>query len=168
MNSVRTLGLGLLVAALAVTGCGPQATPRADDRKDKAAKGKDAGKKDEDVHSHGKGPNDGVVFDLGKYHGELTIDHKKKEVMVLVLGPDAKTPKAVAAKDLTVTTKQAKTKKGEVVEPMTIKLEPRDARGGRASKYVGTDPGLGLEADHEGTVVGEIDGKPVEGKFKEE
>ena len=45
-------------------------------------------------HTHGAGPNGGVVFDLGKYHAEFTVDHHKKECMVLVLGANEKTPTA--------------------------------------------------------------------------
>src|SRR6266566_6121203 len=124
MKYAKMLGRGLLVAVLTVTGCSqPSATtPPA---KDTGAK-KDGGKKDD--HTHGQGPNGGVVFDLGKNHAEFTVDHDKKECTVLVLGPEEKnpTPKPVAAKDLTVTTKETKTKDGKVVPPMTIKLLPKD------------------------------------------
>jgi len=51
---------------------------------------------------------------------------------------------------------------------MTIKLLPKVAADGKASKFVGTDPGLGNVADFEGTVIGEIDGRPSQGTFKEE
>jgi hypothetical protein len=163
MKHAKALGLGLLVAALAVTSCSPQSgtTPAAKDQE--AAK--DTGKKA--AHTHGKGPNGGVVFDLGKYHAEFTVDHDKKECMVLVLGQDEKTPTPVAAKELTVTTKETKTKEAKTVPPMTIKLVPRDESGGKATRFVGTDPGLGNVADFEGTVLGEIDGKPSQGEFKE-
>jgi hypothetical protein len=87
---------------------------------------------------------------------------------VLMLGDDEKTPVAVAAKEVTVTTKQTKTRGGEVVEPMTIKLSPANENGGKATTFVGTDPGLGHVADHEGTVFGTIDGKPARNTFKEE
>ena len=163
MTHAKALGLGLLVAALAVTGCSPQSgtTPTANDRESETDTGKKAG------HTHGKGPNGGVVFDLGKYHAEFTVDHGKKECMVLVLGQDEKTPTPVATKDLTVTTRETKTEEGKVVPPMTIKLLPRDESGGKATQFVGTDPGLGNVADFEGTVLGEIDGKPSQGEFKE-
>ena len=108
-----------------------------------------------------------MVFDLGKFHAELDIKHPKKEMYILILGNDEKTPVAVAAKDLTVVTKEAKGKNGEVVKAMTIKLKPVDEKDGKASKFVGTDPGLGNVADFEGTVLGEIDGKPSKGEFKE-
>ncbi|MBM4071157.1 MAG: hypothetical protein FJ271_19810 [Planctomycetes bacterium] len=58
--------------------------------------------------------------------------------------------------------------KGKEVAPMTIKLLPKVAADGKASKFVGTDPGLGNVADFEGTVIGEIDGRPSQGTFKEE
>lgn len=50
---------------------------------------------------------------------------------------------------------------------MTITMKAQDAASGKASKFVGTDPGLGNVADFEGTVMGEIDGKPSQGEFKE-
>ena len=163
MNYANSLSLGLLIAALVVTGCSQQSgTPAAKDKG--AAKG--SGKKD-DHAPHGKGPNGGVVFDLGKYHAEFTVDHDKQECMILVLGQDEKTPTQVAAKELAVTTKETKTKEGKVVSPMTIKLLPKDESGGKATKFVGTDPGLGNVADFEATVVAEIDGKPSQGTFKE-
>jgi len=161
MRYAKFLGLGLTLVALAVAGCGAQATTP------KTGDGKKDGSAKDDNHVHGKGPNGGVVFDLSKYHAEFTVDHDKKEVTVLILGDDEKTPTPVAAKDLTVTTKETKTKEGKVVPPMTIKLLPQGEMGGKAFKYVGTDPGLGNVADFEGTVSGEIDGKPAAGDFKE-
>ena len=161
MMYAKILGLGVLVAALTVTGCSqPAGTPKADSKKDNSGK--------EEEHAHGKGPNGGVVFDFGKYHGEFTVDHDKKECTVLVLGNDEKTPKAVGAKELTVATKETKTKEGKAVAPMTIKMLPKDGKDGKASMFVGTDPGLGNVADFEGTVVGEIAGKSSKGEFTEE
>ena len=166
MTYAKTLGTGLLLTALAVAGCSQQgSSPKGAVKGDKAA-AKDGGKK-EDHAPHGKGPNGGVIFDLGKYHGEFTVDHDKKECTVLVIGDDEKTPTPVAAKELTVTTKESKTKDGKVVPPMTIKMLPKDEAGGKASKFVGTDPGLGNVADFEGTVIGEIGGRPSQGEFKE-
>jgi hypothetical protein len=158
----KTLGLGLLVAALAVTGCSDKGnTPKAETKKD-------GGKKDAE-HAHGKGPNGGIVFDLGKHHAEFIVDHGKKECTVFILGDDEKTPTLVAAKELTLTTKQTKTDDGKtVVPPMTIKMLPKNEADGKASKFVGTDPGLGNDADFAGTVLGEINGKPSQGEFKEE
>lgn len=164
MKYATTFGLGLMIAALAVTGCGDKkAEPT------KAAEKKGGGQAD-DHAPHGEGPNGGVVFDLGKYHAEFTVDHPKKECTVLVLAGEDKAakPLAVAAKEFTLTTKETKTKEGKVVPPMTVKLLPADAKDGKAAKFVGTDPGLGNVADFAGTVIGEIGGKPSSGEFKEE
>jgi hypothetical protein len=50
---------------------------------------------------------------------------------------------------------------------MTIKMLPKDEADGKASKFVGTDPGLGNVADFDGDVTATIDGKPAKGKFEE-
>jgi hypothetical protein len=162
MNWAKVFGFGLLAASLAVVGCDKKAEPS---KAGGDAKG--GNKKDDDSHTHGKGPNGGVVFDLGKYHAEFTVDHPKKECTILILGNDEKTPVAVAAKDLTVNTKETKTKDGKVVAPMTIAMKAADEKDGKATKYVGTDAGLGNVADFEGTANGVIDGKPSKGEFKE-
>jgi hypothetical protein len=160
MKIATILGVGLLAITLATTGCSnPQSgSPKTGEKKD--------GKKEEE-HAHGKGPNEGVVFDLGKHHAEFTVDHKAKECTVLIVGDDEKTPLPVEAKELTVTTKETKTKAGVVVAPMTIKLLPKDEKQGKASRFVGGDPGLGNVADFAGTVLGEINGRPSQGEFKE-
>lgn len=160
--------LCLVTAALSLVGCGeqpkpPATTAPAPTTSNNAAKAEDAG------HSHGSGPNGGVVFDMGKYHAEFTVDHPKKGCTVLFVTGDATDAKRlpVAATELTLTTKETKTEDGTVVAPMTVKLLPVDAQDGKAAKFVGTDPGIGNVADFEGTVLGEIDGKPSQGKFKE-
>jgi len=161
MKYAKMLGLGLMVAALAVTGCDKKAAPsKADDKK---------GSKGDDHAPHGKGPNGGVVLDLGKYHAEFTVDHPAKECTILLITGDNKDakPLPVAAKEFTLTTKETKTKEGKAVPPMTIKMVPKDEKDGKAAKFVGTDPGLGNVADFEGAVTGEIDGKPSSGEFKE-
>ena len=155
----------LLAAAMAaVTGCSDRKAdaPAAVAGKKPAAKG--------DVHApHGKGPTGGVVFDLGKGHAEFTVDHAKKECAVLFVDGDGEDalPLPVAATELTLTTKAAKTKDGKVVPPMTVKLLPADAKGGKASKFVGTDPDLGTVADFAGTVTAVVGGKPSSGEFSE-
>ena len=163
MKYATMFGLGLMVVTLALTGCGDKKTdtPKVDEKK---------GGKADDHPPHGEGPNGGVIFDLGKYHAEFTVDHPKKECTVLFVSGEDKNakPQAVAAKEFTLTTKETKTKEGKVVPPMTIKLLPTDAKDGKASKFVGTDPGIGNVADFAGTVTGEIDGKPSSGEFKEE
>jgi hypothetical protein len=118
-------------------------------------------------HAHGKGPNGGVVFDLGGHHAEFTVEHGKHECTILVLGDDEKTPMAVDAKEFVLNTKETKTADGKVVPPMTITMKPVDAPNGKATKFTGSDPGIGNVADFAGTVAGEIDGKPAMGEFKE-
>lgn len=163
MKYVMTLNVGVLIVALAFSGCSkPNETkPGATDSKSppKASSAHD--------HSHGSGPNGGVVFDLGSNHAEFTVNHDKQECTVLILAGDGKTSNAVAAAELTLNIKETKTKEEEVVPAMTITLLPSDTKDGKASKFVGTDPGIGKVADFEGTVSGEIDGKPAMGEFKE-
>jgi hypothetical protein len=156
MKYARILSVALMFVLLAAAGCSGKDKHEAKDEKDA------------DKHVHGKGPNKGgVVFDLGKVHAEFAVDHDKKECTLFILGADEKTPKAIAAKDLTVNIKATKTEDGKDVPAMEIKMLPQGEADGKASKFVGTDPGLGMVADFEGTVVGEIDGKPSQGKFKE-
>lgn len=167
MNYVNMLGCGLILGILSLAGCADNTPAKKEPAKSEIPKTSSSEKPA--PHTHGKGPNGGVVFDLGKNHAEFTVDHDKKECTVLVLSGDEKDakPMAVAAKDLTLTTKETKTKEDKVVAPMTIKMVAQDEKDGKASKFVGTDPGLGNVADFEGTLIGEIDGKPSEGKFKE-
>jgi len=73
----------------------------------------------------------------------------------------------VAAEEFTLSIKETQTADGTVVEAMTITMLPQDVADGKASKFVGTDPGIGNVADFEGTVLGQIDGKPAHGEFKE-
>ena len=164
MKYLKMMSLGLLVAALAAAGCSkPSDAPP-------AAKAPQAATDDAAAPAHaphGTGPNGGVVFDVGKHHAEFTVDHPKQQCMLLILGDDEKTPTAVEATELILTINETKTADGTVVAPMTVTMTPEDAVDGKASKFVGTDPGIGNVADFDGTVSGEIDGKPAQGEFKE-
>ena len=172
MKYVKMLSAGMLVIAFAVTGCSPQAdTPKADPPQTEAPQASQA--TGGEGHTHGAGPNGGVVFDLGKYHAEFTVDHAANECRVLFIagdGPDA-APLPVAAEEFTLSIKESTVKEGadtgKVVPPMTITLTPVDPLDGKASMFVGSDPGIGNVADFEGTVIGQIDGKPSQGTFKE-
>jgi hypothetical protein len=170
MQYVKMVALGLVIA-FAVTGCSQQ-NDTAPTAKNNGAK-EDRGNTGTAAHAHGTGPNGGVVFDLGKYHAEFTVDHPANECTVLFItgdGPDAQ-PLPVAAEEFTLSIKETQVKegadKGKVVAPMTITLKPVDAKDGKAATFVGTDPGIGNVADFEGTVLGEIDGTPSQGEFKE-
>lgn len=151
---------GLLVAALWTSGCSKSSdtSPAATDTTSAAPVAE---------HAHGTGPNGGVVFDLGGHHAEFTVDHGKQQCTILVLGDDEKTPTAVTATEFILNIQETKTADGTVVAPMTITMSPVDAADGKATKFVGTDPGIGNVADFAGTVSGEIDGKPAMGEFKE-
>src|SRR5262249_53904920 len=86
MRYAKALGPYVLLVAVLAGGCGPQGGPtKSEGKKDGGAA---KGGKEDDHGPHGKGPNGGVVFDLGKYHAEFTVDHDKKECTVLVLGQD--------------------------------------------------------------------------------
>lgn len=163
MTYTRLVSTSLLLAAMAVTGCsGTQ-----DDGTPPPQNVPEGGSGEDAAHSHGVGPSGGVVFDLGKYHAEFTVDHAKNQCTVLLLGADEKTPAPVAAQDLTLTTKATKTADGTAVPAMTIDLVPQDEADGKAAMFIGTDPGLGSVADFDGTVLGMVDGKPSQGEFSE-
>ena len=163
MKYLKRMSAGLLVAALMAAGCyKPSDTkPVVADTKGAQSGGAAA------EHTHGTGPNGGVVFDLGSHHAEFTVDHGQRECTIVILGDDEKTPTAVAATEFILNIKETKTKEGKLVSPMTITMLPANAIGGNASTFVGTDPGIGNVADFAGTVSGEIDGKPAQGEFKE-
>lgn len=161
MKYLMLAASGLLVASMSLFGCSKSET--------KPASSGTSGTNTPAVveHAHGAGPNGGVVMDLGSHHAEFTVNHGKHEVTVLVLGSDEKTPLAIAANEFVLNINETKTADGKVVSPMTITLKPVGATDGKASTFVGTDPGIGNVADFAGTVSGEIDGKPAMGEFKE-
>lgn len=155
MKYAYAWSLGVFAAVLVMSGC--NRTPKAPSVKGPATP--------EGPVAHAKGPNGGVVFDFGALHGEFTVDHTKKECTVLILGEDEKTVTPVVAKELTLTTLEAKSKDGKTVPAMTIKLLPRDEAAGKAAKFVGADPGLGNNVSFEGLVIGEVNGKPAKGEI---
>src|SRR5262245_31139037 len=105
--SIR-IAASLLIGALAVAGCS-----RSSDKKPAAATTTTTTSSSEAApHTHGKGPNGGVVFDLGSHHAEFTVDHGKHECTILLLGDDEKTPTAVAATEFILNTKETKTAAG--------------------------------------------------------
>jgi predicted small lipoprotein YifL len=170
MNCTKYLCLALLLGALA--GCGdkkPTDDKKPDSSKDSAKKSGDKKDKKDDEHEHGPGPNGGTIFDLGKDHAEFTVYRDKKECVVLMIdGHDAKAKLlAVAATELTLTTKATKAKDGKDVPALTVTLKPTDAKDGKATKFVGAHAEFAREVAFEGVVVGEIDKKPAEGDFKQ-
>jgi hypothetical protein len=169
MQANRWLAL-LAVALLAAVGCGSSGTGAAD------KKGGTEAKKSEhhEEHGpgphkgtvldeeHGPGPHKGTVLDWGKYHLEICIDHGKKEARVYVLGADEKSPAPIKCDLLLL----------EVIAPQfSVELKPEPQAGdpkGKASCFVGTHAQLAIEKEYEGKVSGKVDGKSIEGDFKEE
>ncbi len=122
MSHTKVLWLGLLAASVAVTGCSNNAGPTDSGASPQAETTPAPANPQE--HAHGTGPNGGVVFDLGKYHAEFTVDHPKAQCTILILGDDEKTPTPIDAKELTLSIKETKTEEGKAVPPMTIKMLP--------------------------------------------
>ena len=107
-----TIGVrGLLAFSILGAGCTQTAeTPP-------AAEMTPAGSATDSGHTHGSGPNGGVVFDLGAYHAEFGVDHGKQQVTVLMLGADMKSPLPVAATELIAAMHETKTAAGLIVPP---------------------------------------------------
>ena len=143
--SATVLGLGLIWA----TGC--------DNKKESA---KDDPKKEEH-EAHGAGPHGGVILEFGKYHGEFTADHAKKEATVWILGGDAKTPARIKADKVRLVVSNTTPK-------IEIDLLPADKdANGTASVYTGKNDGFGVEMEYKGVVTVVIDGKPQSDDFEE-
>ena len=160
MKKVRPFSIGIMLLGLVVvTGCSNRegSSPKGSEKAaTKGGEGQD--------HTHGAGPHGGVVFDLGggTYHAEFTVDHPKQEVVVYILGSDAKTAAPVKADKplLSINDPQFQ------VELRAVPLDGESK--GVSSRFVGKHGRLGKEQEFAGTVSGEIDGKPYAGDFKEE
>lgn len=158
------------LALLAVTGCGTDAKTA---NADKSSHSHDAehGHDHEhghshshEGHSHGVGPHGGTVADWGggKFHVEFTVDHNKQEATVYVLGTDEKTTVPIDAAEIALTIKEPSIN-------ATLKASPQEGDPeGKASRFVGTDKGLGVVREYEGSISGVVDGTPYSGTFKEE
>lgn len=156
--NLKLLGLGVLLVGLSAVGCNkPADTPKADDKK-----GEKAAKKDDDHGDHGEGPHGGTVIELGKYHGEFVVDHGKKTATVYILDGKVKNAEPISAAKLSLSIKQPAFQVDLVAVP-----QDGDPKG-KSSRFVATHDNFGKEQEFEGTVSGEIDGKPYLGDFKEE
>jgi hypothetical protein len=141
------LGFGLIWAS----GCGNKPEPtKPEEKKDK-----------EDDHPHGPGPHGGVVFDVGKWHGEFKVDHAKKTATVWVLGEDQKTPTPIKADKIRLVV-------SNVTPKIEIDLLPADAdKDGKAFTFTGSNDGFAAEKEYKGTVIITVDKKPYPGDFEE-
>src|SRR5262245_13448464 len=89
MKTTKLFGLAALLFALVAVGCDKSATTSPDSKNTPDPKTKKETEKDDD-HDHGPGPHGGTIIELGKYHGEFVVDHKKKEATVYILSGNLK------------------------------------------------------------------------------
>lgn len=111
-------------------------------------------------HVHGTGPNGGMTFDFGNYHGEFVIDQGKREVAVFILAEDEKTPQPVSAAKLDLTVKSPSI--AIELKPMPTVTDPP----GKSSRFVGTHDDLAKNKELDVTVTAKLDNKPSVGQFK--
>jgi hypothetical protein len=156
MTFPKFLGLGALIVSLAAFGCGKPAEPSKADTKNKQA---DA---DHDDHDHGEGPHGGLVLELGKYHGEFTVDHGKKQATVYILDGKVKNAVPVATEELKLVIKSPAFE--VVLVPTPLDGETKE----KCSRFVATHDNFGKEQEFEGNLVGKIEKKPYAVDFKEE
>ena len=114
-----------------------------------------------DDHAHGAGPHGGTVFDLGRWHAELAIDHGKAEATVYLLSGNLRRAVPVDAESLTLTLEDP---------PAAVELRAASSEAdppGKASRFVGTHPALATVREFRGTIRGRVEGKAVSGTFAE-
>jgi hypothetical protein len=145
------VGLALVLAG----GCNPR-----------VEKGTGTGTPD-DHDDHGGTIESGQTLDLGKehkYHIKYYRDLKKKEVKVIILGKDNKTPEPIDAKSIEL--KISNTKK-----PVQLKLEAKKQDSdpeGKSSQFVGMDDALAEDLEFEGEIEVMIGDSPLQAKLKED
>jgi hypothetical protein len=129
---------------------------------------KDSGKWDEDIPIH-EPRSSGTVFDFGEYHAEFRIDHANWECTVEFLNGDGRhaKPLPVSVTVLTLVTQETKTTTGKPVAAMRVLLYPKSDKDGKASRFVGRDPGFSNGVYFAGMVTGEVNGRQIQGAFKE-
>lgn len=163
MKSMKTLAGGLMalgILSLAV-GCSKPAGTGG------AGASKPAGKED---HAHGAGPHGGAVADWGggKLHVEFVVDHDKQEATIYILDGEAEKAFPIKPKDGKITAQIIGVKdKGAFELILDAKSQAGDPEG-KSSRFVGKHEKIGVVQEFEGAVIGEHDGTPYTGKFKEQ
>ena len=164
MKTAKLFGLGALLFALVAVGCDKSTTTSPDSKNTpdpKAKKGDGRGADDNDDHDHGPGPHGGTIIELGKYHGEFVVDHKKKEATVYILSGNLKNAVPLKADKAELTIKK----------PMfQVELKPMPLEGeekGSSSRFVATHDNFGVEQEFEGAVIIKVGDKTYDGDFKE-
>ena len=116
----------------------------------------------DDDHDHDEGPHGGTVIEFGKYHGEFVVDHTKKTATVYILDGKVKNAVPISASKLLLSIKTPQFQADLFAVPQDS--DPK----GKCSRFVATHENFAKKQEFEGTVSGEIDGKPYLGDFKEE
>lgn len=147
----------LSVAFVLLAGCQRPVTTA----KDKTKEAKD--KKHDDHHDHGEGPHGGTIIDWGKWHVEITVEHKGTEAVLYILDVnDSKKAVPIAIEKGMLSIKS----------PMfQAELKARPEAGepeGKSSRWVAKHEHFGKEQEFEGTLSGVVDGTPYSENFKEE
>ena len=168
MKTAKLFGLGALAFALVAVGCEkagttkvnptPTDTGKVDKKGDGLGATAPAG---HDDHDHGPGPHGGTVIELGKYHGEFVVDHKKKEATVYILAGNVKTPVPLKTEKVELTIKKPMFQ----VEMKAMPLEGE--KDGMSSRFVATHDNFGVEQEFEGAVIIKTADKTYDGDFKE-
>lgn len=157
MTIKNLLALGLFATTLAAAGCGTQTAPTQTAAKtDKIPPAKDGS------HNHGSAPHGGTIVELGKYHGEFCVDHAKKTATVYILDDDAKSLVPIKVEKLLLSIKSPSFQVDLKANPQST--DPK----GTSSRFVAIHENFAKEQEFEGTISGEIDGKPYLGDFLEE
>jgi hypothetical protein len=151
--------LGTVFCAFTLVGCHrePAAVPQGADR---AA----AGAAHDEHDHHGSGPHGGTIAEWGSgdYHVEFTVDHDRKEAVVYVLDGNAKLAAPIEVPSLLLTINDPQFQVELVAKPLA------GEKAGASSRFVGQHQNLGSVREFEGTIVGEVNGLPYAGDFKEE
>ncbi|HVK14786.1 MAG TPA: hypothetical protein VM597_38975 [Gemmataceae bacterium] len=162
MKTAKLFGLLALAIGLTAAGCEKAASTGAPAGGDKKAAGKgDAHKDKDDDHDHGPGPHGGTVIELGKYHGEFVVDHKKKEATIYILAGNVKTPVPLKAEKVELSIKKP-------MFQVEMKAAPLDGeKDGASSRFVATHDNFGVEQEFEGAVIIKAGKDVFDGDFKE-
>ena len=155
MRVTRWMFAAMIATGLMVSGCNNPAPPS------KSAEVKKDADHDHDDHDHGEGPHGGAILEFGKYHGEFTVNHDTKEVTVYILSGNLKKPAPIDVPKLLLSIKKPAFQVDLMPKP--VETDPK----GLCSRFVAKHENFGVHQEFEGTVSGEVAGKPYVGDFKE-
>lgn len=154
MNLTRWMMAFVMVAGVFASGCDK---PTAPSKKPEVKKDDH----DHDDHDHGAGPHGGAILEFGKYHGEFTVNHDTKEATVYILSGNLKKAVPIDVPKLLLSIKKPAFQVD--LMPSPVESDPK----GLCSRFVAKHENFGVKQEFEGTVSGEVAGKPYAGDFKE-